>query len=739
MTVLINFPRLFLSLASCLTMLLVTRSVSAATLPVTADLRFWVSADAIDANNSKQVRLVGGNTYLQDWVDQSGNGVGATQNVAAAQPQYVADALNAKPVIRFSGAQYLSTALPQIAGDKTIFVVQRRTSATVGTEITGTASTGHFLGNNGTSETKGRLGVAHDLSLTGSLNKAIVKSYIRAGSLENLQVNYASVSSSSIPDVANGFYRISGTTYSFIGDIAEIVIYDRALSESERLAVVYYLLLKWVTGAFGSSDIRSVAQDIQPPPMVTDSPAPGKRVKQTSPEYSGTDVYHTLYLPTNWQAGHKYPVIVDYAGNYDLPPAPAIPCTGKVEDIALGYGLTGGVNYIWICMPTIGGSPQANQETWWGDINATKQYCMTTINHVCQDYGGDPSAIICSGFSRGSIGCNYIGLGDDSIADVWLGFICHAHYDGQITTWGYPNDDAASAYTRLLRLHGRSQHLSQETTLTSAQGYLLGTGVSMAPFTFSQLPFTNHEDIWALRPIQLRTDTRTWLQSVVQNRPGTHSISGRVANSGGYAISGATVQSGTTHFATTDTNGNYVLAGLIDSSRTVSATAAGYAFNPIPVTLSGSNLTNINFIGSGTGAVIVDNNNANNSGGSLSSKTGAWTSSTSVAGFYGANYEHDGNTGKGTKTFTFTPNLTASGSYKVYLRWTTGPTRATSVPVDVYYAGGTDLLQVNQQSSNNTWVLLGVYPFNTGTGQKIVISNTGTNGYVIADAVMFAK
>src|ERR1700733_6876314 len=149
MTVLINFPRLFLSLASCLTMLLVTHSVSAATLPVTADLRFWVNADALDVNNSKQVRLVGGNTYLQNWVDQSGNGIDATQNVAAAQPQYVADALNAKPVIRFSGAQYLSTALPQIAGDKTIFVVQRRTSATVGTEITGTASTGHFLGNNG--------------------------------------------------------------------------------------------------------------------------------------------------------------------------------------------------------------------------------------------------------------------------------------------------------------------------------------------------------------------------------------------------------------------------------------------------------------------------------------------------------------------------------------------------------------------------------------------------------------
>jgi hypothetical protein len=92
----------------------------------------------------------------------------------------------------------LSTALAQISGDKTIFVVQRRTSSAIGTEITGSAATGHFLGNNGTSETKGRLGVAHDLALAGSLNNAIVKSYIRAGGTETLRVNYTSASGTTV-------------------------------------------------------------------------------------------------------------------------------------------------------------------------------------------------------------------------------------------------------------------------------------------------------------------------------------------------------------------------------------------------------------------------------------------------------------------------------------------------------------------------------------------------------------
>jgi hypothetical protein len=92
-----------------------------------------------------------------------------------------------------------------------------------GTEVTATAATGHFLGNNETSETKGRLGVAYDLALPGSLNNAIVKSYVLAGGTETLRVNYSSVSGNSAPEVADGFYRISGSTYPFIGDIAEMI------------------------------------------------------------------------------------------------------------------------------------------------------------------------------------------------------------------------------------------------------------------------------------------------------------------------------------------------------------------------------------------------------------------------------------------------------------------------------------------------------------------------------------
>lgn len=44
----------------------------------------------------------------------------------------------------------------------------------------------------------------------------------------------------------------------------------------------------------------SIPTDLITPVMTDDPPAPGKRVRQVAEEYKGTEVYHTLYLPTNW-------------------------------------------------------------------------------------------------------------------------------------------------------------------------------------------------------------------------------------------------------------------------------------------------------------------------------------------------------------------------------------------------------------------------------------------------------
>jgi hypothetical protein len=135
-----------------------------------------------------------------------------------------------------------------------------------------------------------------------------------------------------------------------------------------------------------------------------------------------------------------------------------------------------------------------------------------------------------------------------------------------------------------------------------------------------------------------------------------------------------------------------------------------------------------------TGTVIVDDTDPVHV-----AITGDWTSSTSVAGYYGIDYLHDGNTGStGGKSVRFSPELPATASYQVYMNWTTGATRANNAPVDVNYAGGSTPLSVNQRIGG-VWQLLGTFNFNAGTTGNVLIRNDGANGYVIADAVKFVQ
>ncbi len=66
---------------------------------------------------------------------------------------------------------------------------------------------------------------------------------------------------------------------------------------------------------------------------------------------------------------------------------------------------------------------------------------------------------------------------------------------------------------------------------------------------------------------------------------------------------------------------------------------------------------------------------------------GTWTSSDSNTGYYYTNYLHDGNSGKGTKSVCFTPELPVAGEYRVFLRWSAADNRATDVPVTIVTNG----------------------------------------------------
>ena len=271
------------------------------------------------------------------------------------------------------------------------------------------------------------------------------------------------------------------------------------------------------------SPLTSAEEDLVTPTMTDDAPAAGKRVRQVAPEYEGTAVYHSLYLPTDWKPKGKFPVIVEYTGN-KFPPANG---SGEIKDANLGYGMSDGRGFIWIAMPYIEVGKKENAVKWWGDKDATVNYCKTNLPRICKEFGGDPNNVIVCGFSRGAIGASYIGLADDEIAELWKGMFTHDHFDGQ-KKWGYPESDRASALLRLARLKGRSVHISGNRTgaSTMRDGYLVDH-LDLADFTFLDVPVAKiftipegrfnhaHTDLWMHRKSPQRVQARAWLQRVI--------------------------------------------------------------------------------------------------------------------------------------------------------------------------------------------------------------------------------
>ena len=242
--------------------------------------------------------------------------------------------------------------------------------------------------------------------------------------------------------------------------------------------------------------------DLVIPKIIDQVPRHGKRVKIFHKKYLGTQIYHSLYLPSDWQKEKKYPVIVEYAGNKwrDYP--------GTIEGCKIGFGISAGKGVIWLCLPYVDEKNKANAASWWGNIDATVAYCKKTVNEVCVQYGGDPAQVFIAGFSRGSIACNYIGLHDDEIASLWKGFICHSHYDG-LRKWPYAESDKASAKSRLQRLAKRPQFINQEKSIIKTKQYLK-TNYPNGEFTFLEMSFPQHSDTWVLKDCPERKELREW-------------------------------------------------------------------------------------------------------------------------------------------------------------------------------------------------------------------------------------
>jgi hypothetical protein len=130
------------------------------------------------------------------------------------------------------------------------------------------------------------------------------------------------------------------------------------------------------------------------------------------------------------------------------------------------------------------------------------------------------------------------------------------------------------------------------------------------------------------------------------------------------------------------------------------------------------------------GGVVIDDTEA--------VLTGEWKSSASLGPLVGERYLHDDNAEKGKLRARF-PAKVKAGKYEVRLYFPPGVNRATNTLIVVTHDGGTTEKRIDQRArwDDNRGVSLGVFSFTEGKGH-VEIRNDGSNGHVIADAVLFA-
>lgn len=122
---------------------------------------------------------------------------------------------------------------------------------------------------------------------------------------------------------------------------------------------------------------------------------------------------------------------------------------------------------------------------------------------------------------------------------------------------------------------------------------------------------------------------------------------------------------------------------------------------------------------------------------------GEWRGSSSAGRYVGAGYLHDGDLDKGKKSATWKLTVPSSGTWRVGISYSAASNRATAVPVQVQAGDGVeqqfDLNQRKAIAGDAVFHELTRVTLAAGQTVRVTISNAGTDGHVIVDAVQVEK
>lgn len=211
-------------------------------LPVTADLQGHWTADALTGLSDDDP--------VSTWADQSGNGNDFTQGTGTSQPLYKVNILNSLPAVRFDNTDDGMISNMNVTGAFSIFFVYS-SQATSGFHRALQGETANWLFGPYSGKHQIYRGDSFGLFMVGpnvSAGTPVLVTIIRDGTGSiDFRVDQT--------DIVNAFAEapgelvLGGAGGAFVepmnGDVFELVVYDAALSDTDRDDVEDYLATKW--------------------------------------------------------------------------------------------------------------------------------------------------------------------------------------------------------------------------------------------------------------------------------------------------------------------------------------------------------------------------------------------------------------------------------------------------------------------------------------------------------------
>lgn len=229
-----------------------------------SNLLMWYEATSVASFDDSET---GDTLLLTNWYDINPTSSTKYHLVASAKPSYIANCINSLPCARFNGSStYFLNSSADISGTElTIFIVAKRTAFSVYTSAISASPAAATADNNSVGAVypfnEGGSGTYiqtyRNASLSGIMSHPgngipYVAETIFNGATNVFYYNGAAQSSVASTGTFNSSRFLVGvrweaSTYKWFynGNIAEIIVFNRALKNEERDAIESYLGKKW--------------------------------------------------------------------------------------------------------------------------------------------------------------------------------------------------------------------------------------------------------------------------------------------------------------------------------------------------------------------------------------------------------------------------------------------------------------------------------------------------------------